>query len=238
MLSKYYKKNVPKKYRKLGKQSRYPSSFGQLAKRIAYVKSLLNVETKTIDQFNTLNSAVGTVDTTFAPTAFLNTLSQGPQENQRVGNSMKCKQINLRLMFNANTASNVPQNIRVLLVQDLNRNAQADGSDGPQPTLGTVLRPDVPTTGQVNNVMAYLNDNTSGRYKIVMNKMFTLDRTSTAGVCINKSFKMDHDIKWASNAQTNPINGYYLWYFTDNSAFSNTNLPRVTGFVRIKYIDN
>lgn len=235
MFQKYYKKNVPKKYRKLGKQIKFPSSLAQLSKRVATIRQMLNVETKTVTAYSVIGGGVANVGSVFGPISYLTTLSQGNTETTRVGNSIKLKGMNVRLQFTANGLNSIPQNVRVLLVKDLNRNAQPDGTDGPAPTLGSVITPDVPATSQVTNLYNFLNDNTSGRYKIIMNKMFTLDRGARAGLLIDKYFKLDDELKYATNTSTNPINGYYLWFMGDASG---SNVPNVTGVIRTKFIDN
>lgn len=233
--SKTYKKNVPKKYKKLFPKNKYPSSFNQLSKRINMVKSMLNVEYKTRTHYNQINQALGNVSNITAPLVYCNSIAQGVQEDQRNGNSIKLATMAIRLNFTANGSNSIPQNVRVMLVKDLNRNSTAAGADGLVPTLGTILQPDDPATARVDNLYAFLSDTTSGRFKIIMNEMFTLDRGARAGRIIDKYFKFNEELKYPINTSTNPVNGYYMFWFTDATG---ANVPTVSGQVRCRYIDN
>ena len=230
---KYYEKKVPAKYRRYGKQINSSPSLGQLAKRINYVKSLLNVEYKTFDTFVRLNAVVPTISSVTTMSHLLN-IPQGVTETTRVGNSLKLKRVFLRFMINANATSAVPQNVRIMLVRDTNRDVNPNGTSGALVTLGNVLKPDNPTTGQVDNICAPLNDATSGRYNVIMNKIVSLDRQARSGVLIEKYFKMNNDVKYSIDSETLPINSLYMVICTDNAA----NPPTVTGLARITYIDN
>lgn len=230
---KYYKKNVPKKYRKLGKQINSRPSLGQLAKRINYVKSLLNVEYKTYDNFGAVNASVQNIST-FTQIPNLIPISQGVGEGNRVGNSIKVKRIFMRYMINANGTASSPQNVRVMLIRDTNRDVTQAGGTATLPTLGNVLKPDNLTTGQVDNICAALNDATSGRYSILYNKVVSLDRQARPGVLIEKYFKVNFDVKYPVDSVNIPINGLYLCFMTDSTA----NFPTLTGSARVTFIDN
>lgn len=235
LFKKYYNKNVPKKYRQLGKQSKYPSSMAQLVKRINYVRSLVNVEYKTFDAFSNINASLTNISLIGAiNTNSVCLIPQGTTEQTRVGNSIKMKSIYLNYMVNANASASSPQNVRVLLIKDTNRDVNQAGALATAPTLGNVLRPDDLATGRVDNICAPLNDATSGRYKILMNKTFSLDRQARPGVLIRKVFKLNDDIKYPVNTESLPINGYYLVFMTD----STVNVPTLTGTVRVRFIDN
>lgn len=230
---KYYDKKVPKKYRALGKKINASPSMNQLAKRINYVKSLLNVEYKTFDSFVALNTSVPNISTLTSVSNIL-PIPQGTGESARIGNSIKLKRIFMRYMVNCNASATASQNVRIMLVRDTNRDVTQSGGTATLPTLGNILKPDNLTTGQVDNICAPLNDVTSGRYNILYNKIFTLDRQARAGFLLEKYMKVNIDVKYPVDAVNYPINGLYLVFMTDGAV----NVPSFTGSTRVTFIDN
>lgn len=230
---KGFKKGYKKRGGGLMKGAKSAWSMAKTALKVAgAVRNLINVEKKTLDVHAAVAGGLEYVQAAGQP-VYLTNVVQGAAETQRIGNSIKLRNLFMRYMINYNPASGTANSIcRIIVVKDLNRNVTNLGLANQLPTLANVLKPNVAGT-LVDNICAPLNDSTSGRYKVICDKVFTLSANQPT-YYFKKYWMINEDIKFPADSQNFSLDGYYAWFVTDQSA----NAPQVTGNSRIQFIDN
>lgn len=212
---------MPKHYKKKSKSSwkRYASSSYDVAskalKTALMVKKLINVEFKKHDDLNE-----GTVSSTGSVHDFTE-IAQGDAKNERVGNSLKTRNMTLRGQLRHNSAGDQVQNLRLILVRDTQ--TVADGAPG--------FSDVVDDTG---NVFSYLNADTVGRFDILHTLVLTVTDQNPSRTFKWNSGKQFH-VRYNGSASTDiQRNGIYLLVYSDKA----TNTPTLQTAWRMSYIDN
>ena len=207
--SRYPRKPKQNNYQYYANLAYQGYKYGRLA------MSLLNTEKKFYD--TTWNSTTITDSQQVTP---LNDVSNGDAENNRDGNKIRQKSIQLKLSLVSNTAT--PVNgcyIRLVLVQ-----------------LTKVRYPDFTAT-QVygTDITTLRNMNNTTRYKVWYDKVIRLDLDTTPRYIVDKFWKMSIPVNYYSATGTDiENNGFVLMYLTNLT----TNQPLMTGSARIRFIDN
>lgn len=183
-------------------------------KTAKWVASVVNVEYKQvgINQSTTNNNYNGVVYELITP-------AQGSANNQRTGDSIKCKNLTIRGQIQYDT---IAENCRVMLVMD-KENSIATGANLLQ-TTGSVLA----TLSQKDNDNYY-------KSKILWDKVFTVNANMPIRT-FNKVFKLDFHTHFEAGSTTIEDGSLKLVFFgqTNGAAGASQHL-----FVtEVSYIDN
>jgi len=185
---------------------------------VAYgVKKLLNVERKILD--NTINVAPSTSGLVIN----LTNCSQGDDYNNRQGDSILAKSIDLRYSVQMNASASFTT-ARCMLVRD-------NWQQGTDPTFSELL--ENPT-----NTRSFLNHDQNGRFTILMDqKIVLLQSTEKSAFVSDKHFNLNHHIKFTGTDNLDASNsaGHLYLMVMSNEA---TNTPTFYGFSRFRFIDN
>lgn len=193
-------------------------STAQLARKAwratKYIKGLVNSEMLQI-----INSSSTAIPNTGAVVSLSN-IAQGDTVSGRTGNSVLARTFLLRAQVTKH-ASATETFVRIMLIWD----TQQIGDTAP--TIATVL--------DSVDTLSGLNVSTTGRYKILMNKHYTLDTTRTSSIYINKFFNIYKHIRYNGTGDSDiQKNGLYM-VLLGNEA---TNTPLLSYMCKLGYHDN
>lgn len=186
------------------------------------LKRLVNVE-KHIRDFQITSTTVSSAGLI----TNLSLIAQGDSSNERDGDQIKVLSISCNMKYNINVLVPVAT-IRMLLVEDKQTN-------GAQFTLADLLDDVSVNDGLVSN---YNQDNMY-RFNIVWDKVVTLATNGTGSRLVYKTASMQKRIRYELGEAGAVIaalssSSYSLVLLSDHSA----NMPTVTFFCRVKYVDN
>lgn len=212
---KYYSK---KKAAEPSRMKVYGAAGNQLVKDVALLKSLINTETKVLDNF----SSVSVVNT--GTVTLLNGMLQGTSASTREGNSVKDYSLEINCFPTFNASSTSPyQYVRVMVVRDNQVN-------GVLPTATQILA-NVSYTSCKN--AAY-----SKRFKVLADRTICLNSQGNPNDFEKFYFKMgthtNYGLGNAGNVQDIASGGLYLFYISDAA----TNAPNMAYYSRYRFIDN
>lgn len=204
------------------------------------VKGLVNVEIKWLDTIAT-STAVNTTPAINSLTA----IAQGVTENQRIGESVKAKNLSLRLNLKWNGTSadaKYAQRARILLVRDLQQGAVTSA-----PIIGNILQ----NTANAQQLMqSYINKDQGKRWNILFDKIFVQDN-EVGGITIDYYYKFAKDtrqidrvsrkcdphIRFHSAGATDYEFGH-VWLIIIGDLPSGTATATAEYMARLNYIDN
>ncbi len=205
------------------------------------VAALINTEFKFVDT-NVSAAALATP----ATTAFITNLTamqQGTDEQNRVGNSILPKGLNIRLEFSGNPSGGAIQEIRYVIIIDRDQ-------DGADPTIVQLLQ-------TATLLDSFLNMDNKKRFRVLVDRKFHVGNSSTASH-IKRNVSRSHYLKFNKPQRLRAHNHVKRkWYHVlysgtsaaetdqDNGAiyilaWSNevTNSPTCRITARLRYIDN
>lgn len=174
-------------------------------------------------------------------------ITQGDSVNTRTGNIINPTSLMVKLHLNPDSDNVQATRIRVVAFWDRQVN-------GVSPTLVNVNNGLLDNTTITDTTITPRNYNTIDRYKIFYDKMFTFnpimaESLTTAGAVqtvttvvslektIMKNWKLNRKLKYDANAgaMTDLVsNGVFVALFSDQG----TNIPQVTGGIRMYYRDS
>lgn len=196
--------------------ARYAVLAYKMAQRL---RRLVNVEVKKFDQ----TIAVGTNVTSGGTVYSCCDMAQGDTDQTRDGNSIKplgCK-FQLRL---ANNATAVNTAVRVMVIRDLQQVADT------APTVSDVL-----DTSIVGAYAAPLNNATVGRYKVLSDKLYSLNTVAKPQMDLMWYQKLNGHIRYNGSAASDiQKNGLYMLIVSDQA----TNYPTFGFNTRLHFTDN
>lgn len=181
---------------------------------VKYLRTLVNSES-----FKKDTAVSGNVTT--PSITHLTAIGQDDTVSGRTGNSILVNSVSGRVSLSAN-ATAVSNIVRVLLVVD--RQQVADSS----PAIGDILNTN-------NDVYAHYNVNTLGRFKVLYDKIFTVN-TAGKNAVFFKFFKTINDHTKYNGTASSDVqrNGIYVVVVSDNG----TNGPALASSFRVSYRDN
>lgn len=218
-----YRKPYRKPYRRTYRRRRnntyrwttYGNAFQQLWKDVKYVKGLLNVEYKNID------TSVSLVpDTTAVSSVLINSVGQGDDRTNRDGRSIRIKYITAKLTITLVEDFNI---VRLILVCD--REAEN----------GVALDSKFL---QFNSVNSLYNIDGTKRFKVLYDKIFSMDKDKSNQIHIKFNKRLGTKVKYQgtstgiANIETN---AYYL-LAVSNATFGTA--PGIVGYTRVRFVDN
>lgn len=180
---------------------------------INYLKGLVNSERfKHNRNFSTTIPQSGSIN-------HLTNIATGDQDGQRTGNSIFVRSVSGKFYI-TKSASEAYTLCRFMLIRD---NQQVSDT---APSVTDVLESASPTS--------LLNDTSVGRFTILMSRMIKLDDVNSSAV-INFYKNMRNHVRYNGTASTDQQKGaLYLLYIADQA----TNLPSISGDLRVSYHDN
>lgn len=186
----------------------------RLAKKVAY---LANTEVKYDD--TTINQPVEATGTTF----LLNGISLGDTEDTRDGMSVKQLSVDVKLTFNVNPeqleASTV---VRYAIIHDKQ-------SDGAIPALTDWL--------DTANVNSFRNLHNGKRFRVLLDRRIQLNNDAKDTHLVTRHIPFVKHIRFSADGDTQAaIASNALWLICLGSSISAP--PFVTGFTRVRYVDN
>ncbi|HAG6118910.1 TPA: hypothetical protein HFC92_005492 [Escherichia coli] len=177
------------------------------------LKGIINSEKKTHE----VGAALG-VSTT-GNIIHLTGISIGDSANEREGNSIFMRSISARFNTTCNSSA-TSSFIRMILIEDLQQVADTG------PTMASVLQSDV---------MSSLNSTTIGRYKVLYNKLYTVNNTDKKSIVWTKYWDIKHHVRYnGSGVADIQKGGLYLLLLSSEA----TNTPTITYNIRLGYYDN
>lgn len=189
----------------------------QAVRGVRYLRSLVNVEKKKFDAENIATIGTGAV-TPVDPSL----IAQGDSDQSRNGNSILVNGLLLKGTM-VKHASSGSQRMRILVLIDLQQVADSD------PSYTNIIDPSF-----TDQILAPLNNESVGRYKILMNRVFTLD-TNKPNQTFQTYFKLSHHIRYNGTASTDvQKGGIYVFAVGDD----NTNQAALTIQSRTYFYDN
>lgn len=215
-----YRKPYTRRYRrrytkKPSRWTTYKNAGSQLWKDVKYLKSLLNVEYKNID-----NSISMTPDVSASTSMLLNSVAQGDDRTNRDGRSVRFRYMTMKLQLHISTTSTIT---RLIIVND--REAEN----------GVALDTKLLTS---NSITSLYNIDSTRRFKVLFDRTFSMDEDNKSDIFIKFNKRMFSKTKYngtstgISNIETN---AYYL-YAVSNAAFGVA--PVISGVVRLRFVDN
>lgn len=187
-------------------------------KSAKYLKSLINVEKKKRDTTNTFTST--------DQVSLLNQIAQGDTDLTRSGNSILMKSLYLQALLTSNATDN-DISYRILIVQDTQQVADTS------PSVSDVL-----DATAANNLIAPLNNETVGRFKVLFDKRGVLNNlvaSVTKQRMIKHYFKLNLHARYNGSSDTDiQKNGLYLIWLHNGGA----NSPTFNVNTRLSFIDN
>lgn len=193
-------------------------SAATVAKAVLPMIQAINTEMKYIDSvYSGAFSLASPLILKLAPT------TTGPLEQNRIGNSILAKDVNLRYRIIPDFSTYPVHYVRAILFVD---KQQA----GVPPTLPLIMQ--FPTA-----IESAFNKDFTDRFAVLKDKRITLTVENMASA-FNKIYKkLDFHIRYigATNADSDMGNNqvYIMWWF-----FSNTNPPSIEQYTRINFTDN
>lgn len=194
--------------------------YAMLAYRMATrLRRLVNVEIKKFDQ----TIAVGTNVTSSGVCYSCCDIAQGDTDQTRDGNSIKPLGIKFQVRL-TNNATAVNTSVRVMVIKDLQQVADT------APTVSEVL-----DTSIVGAYAAPLNNNTVGRFKVLSDKLISLNTVSKPQMDLMWYQKLYGHIRYnGTSAADIQKGGIYLLIVSDQA----TNYPTFGFNTRLFYADN
>lgn len=228
MYRKRYRKFNRKKRSTLSRVGKYMSTgakglvLASTALKVAkQVKSMINVEFKNYEQqFNASVTNAGLIQC-------LNDPSQGDQEGNRDGDSIRCKSVSITGYLRANAAGTTTQRIRVIIFIDKENNSPGTTD----PTVGT-------TAYRVLNDADYTEFKyieNSNRYKILKDKTYMLNKDTKEEIPFKYYKKLSLKTYYIDqNNDTPKKNG--IWFILISGSTSEH--PGYYFNTRLRYVDN
>lgn len=215
--NKYIKKKY-NKFKKYGKTfTRGVGAVAKLARDVSYLRSVVNVEKKYIDNTNTTTSN-GT-----AALVLLNGLSQGTTAITREGQSIKMSSIFFHGLWAINSLASTTL-ARVMLILDTQANASVPAASDILVTPSAVLSP--------------LTIGNGMRFKVLMDTRVSMSINGVEQIRRKRYMKCGFHVKYnTGNAGTIAdiqTNSLYMLHVSD----SNVNAPSFAYWIRVRYIDN
>lgn len=170
----------------------------------------------------------GSVNPVVSPTGqCLTAVPQGDDSSNRQGDTIRVKQLEVRLNFYSATAATNSQVVRVIIVKD-------NFPNGTVPSLGTLFE------GFPGILAMPVLNNQQGRFIWIYDEFFTLGTVAGGqdAKVITISQKMDHVVSYLSSAGTTAAAGQgtlWLYVFTDTVS---GNASTGAFYSRIRYYDN
>lgn len=215
-----YKKSFPTPGQKFLKGASTALELGiRGAKLASMVASMVNVETKHFENFLNLNP--GTVPVIDC----LTNIPEGTDSDERIGRSIKSKQLTWRGTMVRNVAAAVT-NIRMIIIVD-------KGVTGVDPLYPQILYDDGISGAHIQQLNT---DNAMSRFVVLKDVTYTLHANRPA-INFQGYKKLEHHVKYLG-ATANPVDRsqgqmYVLWV-SDQS----TDVPNVSMNFRYMYYDN
>lgn len=223
-MARYYKKRNYTRRRYGRKTPWYMKRYNALQiartamRGVRKIRGLVNSEMFHIDKAYSANTISGT-----GYIYNLTGIAQGDGINARTGNSLLVRNLNWRLKFEINSSVTVDTSILMAIVQD---NQQVGDTD---PAVTDIFASATPET--------LLATGTFGRFKILYRKTFILTPASGGrpAVEMTKYMNLYHHVRYNGvNATDIQKGGIYVVLIGSES----TNLPTLTGTIRLGYHDN
>lgn len=180
--------------------------------------------------------------TSFLPVTMLNGTAgtgivQGTGDGSRLGDQIQIQSLNIKTEFyNNSSLTNVPCNVRVMLIKDKSQFAVAGGV---APTVADVFEIN-PVTGTYVNLWSPVKNTAYSRFEVLIDKMITCSN-GNAGVnsvnfkrYIKLPLSKGNNIHFTGNTgNITDVGGnmYYFMCFTDDSDCKHT------AYCRMRYID-
>lgn len=163
-----------KKRRPYRKYSKKKPTVKKLARRVARIEN--SVETKFRD------IAVSADPTGTATTFLVNALAQGDDFNQRIGEQVIAKKLDIMLRLTKAASDAVTVSYRIIVFRDKANNAGTGylAFTGASPTNAELATALVDNTTIANQLIAPLNYRTSERYNVYLDKTFNLNAYSSS----------------------------------------------------------
>lgn len=212
-----YQKRYRRKFTRRPRKSSGWAGVAQKALKVAkFVRTLVNVERKFCD-----TSQIGLLVNISGGVIPLSLIGQGSDYNQRNGNSVKLTSMYMRAYFDISTSQPWTQ-IRTLVFRDME-------GRGSLPAVTDVL--------ETANVTSPLNHLNGSRFKILFDKFqgFSNQGTNTQHFKIFRKLNTHLKFQGTTAAQASLDEGaIYVLFISDQA----TNIPAVTYYSRLRYIDN
>lgn len=235
-----YKRYPKRRGAKRRQAAKKPSTWTDLAKKVALGlsgsalialkgKLGLNTETKYIDTSTVVYTATTTL--AFAASNLTTPIVQGSASNQRSGATCRMTSMSLRGEIVQSAGNLVPGSMRVVIVNW----GRSSNNDAP----GLVLQ-------DTTQIYSPRNLDSTVPFTILMDKSYYYQPTAAGDAILTRPFSFDykpknHHISWtdADTAGTaaNCINGLVTIYIFC-STFTAGNVPTLTFWQRVKYVDN
>ena len=216
------KKTYKKKYKRPGYRACGKMVYGDASRALSYAKGLrrlLNIEIKNHDvQQTTVN--LGTVPIITQ----LTNIPQGDTTITRDGAQCKMIGVDFNYMIQGNTASTI-QNVRIMLVVDKQTNQAI--------YLHTDLLEDITVS---DNMITPRNLDNKHRFQVLYDRNHSLGTDSTSVVVrkyIKKDLLLRYDASTPSIADLTQNSLSLVQWQNDGG-----NLPSITSFIRIRFVDN
>lgn len=225
-----YKRSYAKK--SYGRRRRYKKSSGGFggmsvasawktakwtAQQVWKLKGLVNSEMCKVDYVQN-----GTNITNAGAIVDLTNIGQGDDENARHGNSIYARSVNWKGYIARPTTGDVVQIVRLLVIMD----TQQVGDTAP--TVNNVLESVTP--------YAHLNTATVGRFKILCNKLISLDTANRLSATFEINLPMRHHIRYNGTTGGDiQRGGLYLGFLSTQAT---ANYPVLYSECRLSYHDN
>jgi hypothetical protein len=213
---KSYKKKSTSPSTRFLSQSAKALVTAQAALRLAtQIKGLVNVE-KHRHLVSTSSTNINTTGTVL----YLAGISQGDDKADRSGNSILVKGISIKMRIQQSTT---PQDTVIRIIWFIDLQQVADGS----PAITDVL--------ETNSTTAPLNRNNVGRFKILKQQYYNLQKANTSQVLVNKFIPLNHHIRYNGGSATDiQKGGIYMFILSDET----TNLPTFVSDQIVQFYDN
>lgn len=179
----------------------------------------LNPEVKFLDQTFSLvpGNTLGTV-------TYVSALAQGSDNNNRIGRSIKLLHFNFNISV-VHNASAVTTVTRIIFVADIQQNGTAP------------LMTDLLSAGATDVNSTYNITTAKGRFRILYDRSVATSNTAQQVVSLNCVCPFNAHVEYkgtTSGAGDAGKNNIYMMCLSDQG----TNHPQVTGYTRIRYVDN
>ena len=177
-----------------------------------YLKSVVNVEKKIQD------TSISTSPTSSGYVTPLTQILQGDGINNRDGNSVKVTYLGLRGNFTANDAHTLT---RMIVFRD---NQQIGDTT---PSVSDVLQSADPNS--------FLNQNTLGRFKVLLDRRYqNTDAGNNKGIAFKHDLSLQHHVRYNGAAATDvQKGGLYILLVSDDAVG-----PNIAIECRVRFVDN
>lgn len=186
-------------------------------KGMVRLRRLVNVEKKKADFENS-----GTISTTAGNPLNPTNIGQGDTDQTRDGNSILVNGLLLKSTFTKN-ASATASRVRILIVLDKQQTPDT------APSYTDIIDPTF-----TDQILAPLNNETVGRYTVLMNRVITLDSNKPKRT-MQKYFRLNHHVRYNGTASSDVQKGGLWVLIVSDEA---TNAPSYTVQSRTYFYDN